>query len=55
MNIVSLVLGGDINRIEELRKKIMETVTEEAPFWGFDEEGCDAPPKSMQKLDGQIL
>lgn len=49
MNIVSLVLGGDINRIEELRKKIMETVTEEAPFWGFDEEGCDAPPKKYAK------
>lgn len=45
MNIISLVLSGNIAKFEELQRKIAETAEKEKPFLGFDEENCDAPPK----------
>ena len=44
-NIISLALGGDMGKMQELCEKITETEEKEKPFWGFDEENCDAPPK----------
>lgn len=45
MNIISLTLDGDIDKMQKLRQNITETEEKEKPFWGFDEENCDAPPK----------
>lgn len=49
MKIAFLAFAGDTNRIEELHQKVMEIVAEEKPFWGFEEKGCDAPPKEYTK------
>lgn len=44
LNILSLAIGGNANRLEELQLRIIEALNEEKPFWGFDEKNCDAPP-----------
>ena len=45
MNMIALALGGDIDKIQRLYQSITETEVKEKPFWGFDGENCDAPPK----------
>ena len=49
MNLISLILTGDTNRVKELQREVMEIVNEYKPFWGFDEKGSDAPPKEFAK------
>ncbi len=49
MNIVSLAVGGDEAKVEELCQLIKKVVDEEKPFWGFDEKNCDAPPSECAK------
>lgn len=45
MNIISFALSGDMAKMQKLRQDITETEVREKPFWGFDKEDCDAPPK----------
>lgn len=45
MNLIALALGGDWDKMQRLYQGITETEVKEKPFWGFDEENCDAPPK----------
>ena len=45
MNIISIALGRDMDKMQKLRQIITETEAKEKPFWGFNEENCDAPPK----------
>ena len=49
INLISFVLMGDTNKIEELQRRVMEIVNEDKPFWGFDDKGCDAPPREFAK------
>lgn len=49
MNIVSLAVGGDDAKVEELSQLLKKVIDEEKPFWGFDEKNCDAPPKECAK------
>lgn len=44
LNILSIAINGNVNRLEELRRGIIDVLNEEKPFWGFDEKNCDAPP-----------
>lgn len=45
LNIISLAISGNANKLEELRLRIIDILNEQKPFWGFDEKNCDAPPK----------
>ena len=31
------------------QRRVMEIVNEDKPFWGFDDKGCDAPPREFAK------
>lgn len=45
MSNVSLALALKENNPEVLQQIIIQLLDEERPFWGFDEDNCDAPPK----------